>query len=115
MDPQGKDLYPNQADTQPGLEVNPYHLPPKPAWAAESTAATDVAYPSYIATGRSERKTILGLSVLVFWGIVVLLVVLLAGGIGGGVGAGLASRKSACSRYEARMRNLQTLLTVPTV
>lgn len=48
--------------------------------------------------GKKGERRILGLSVGMFWGIVVLLCVSLAGGIGGGVGAGLASQESACSR-----------------
>ena len=104
MDREGRDMYPamdqhhynnNSNNSQAGLEVNSYNLPPKPAWGAEST----VPYPDpATGTEKNGRRTILGLSVLVFWGLVVLLVVLLAGGIGGGVGAGLASRKSTCSR-----------------
>jgi hypothetical protein len=98
MDRSGRDLYPDDGHelSQPGLEVDSYHLTPKAGWAAESTVAGD--YSTYTGPQRTERKTILGLSVLVFWGLVVLLVVLLAGGIGGGVGAGLASRKASCSK-----------------
>lgn len=102
MDRQGTDMYPHVGydNTQPGLEVDSYHEPPKQGWGAAPTAGPDAPYPSYttLAPAKAGRKTILGLSVVVFWGLVVLLVVLLAGGIGGGVGAGLASRKNTCSR-----------------
>jgi hypothetical protein len=46
-----------------------------------------------------EKRRVLGLSVPVFWGIVILLVLVLAGGIGGGVAGGLATQKSN-SKYE---------------
>jgi hypothetical protein len=98
MDREGRDKYPDvdRNNAQAGLEVNPYNLPLKPAFGPGSPTATGAPY-GYLASGKNKRS-ILGLSVLVFWGLVVLLVVLLAGGIGGGVGAGLASRKSICSR-----------------
>ncbi|TDZ68113.1 hypothetical protein CTRI78_v002392 [Colletotrichum trifolii] len=48
-------------------------------------------------TPQSEKRRILGLTVPVFWGIVVSLVVILAAGIAGGVAGGLAAQKSNTS------------------
>lgn len=98
MEMDSRDKYPGRENTQPGLEVDTYYQAPKPVWAGESTAPTEVAYQNYSASEKNGRKTILGLSILVFWSIIVLLVVILAAGIGGGVGAGLAARKNTCSR-----------------
>lgn len=51
----------------------------------------DDAYPQ-----QSQRKKLLGLSVPVFWTVVIGLTILLAGAIGGGIGGGLAaSRRSS--------------------
>jgi len=44
---------------------------------------------------KKGRRRILGLSVPIFWTVVVLLAVLLAGAIGGGIGGGLATRNSS--------------------
>lgn len=98
----GAHKYPDTQGNQPGLEVGTPRLPveqspdwpdaSKPVWGLDRIALEEKF--------RSEnRPQILGLSVGVFWGIVVLLCVLLAGGVGGGVGAGLAARKNTCSRY----------------
>lgn len=81
---------------QPGLEVgidpsssshSGWPNASKPVWGASSEQIPKTTH---------ERK-ILGLTVGVFWAVVVLLCVLVAGGVGGGLGAGLASRKSTCS------------------
>lgn len=95
--------YPDTQVNQPGLEVgSPRRIVEQsqewpdasnPVWGLDRIALEE----------KRERENrpakILGLSVGVFWGIVVLLCVLIAGGVGGGVGAGLASRKNTCSRY----------------
>ncbi|KAK5631476.1 hypothetical protein RRF57_007190 [Xylaria bambusicola] len=52
-------------------------------------------------TAKVSKTTILGLSVPVFWVVVVVLVILLAGGIGGGVGGGLSAQRKAISDSEA--------------
>jgi hypothetical protein len=96
MEVDNRDKYLNH-DVQAGLEVDSPQHTQKQVWGAESSAPTEAAYHNFIASERNERRTILGLSILVFWSLVVLLVVILAAGIGGGVGAGLAVRKSTCS------------------
>lgn len=49
----------------------------------------------------SARRRILGLSVPVFWALIVTLVVVLAAGIGGGVGGGLSAQRKSASGPEA--------------
>lgn len=107
MDPRGRDMYPVQDHTQAGLEVRSIHTHDKQQyWGPESTTIVpshtpflkQTLLPNQVAQDNKERKTILGLSIVVFWGIVLLLFLILAGGIGGGVGAGLASRKNTCSK-----------------
>lgn len=97
------------ADLQPGLELNPNHLyssqpevaggdPRVPEKEVSPDVLSSKGYTSAAPGGERGRRTILGLSVLVFWSLVVLLFVILAAGIGGGVGAGLAARKTTCAR-----------------
>jgi hypothetical protein len=63
---------------QPGLEVRP--LEQKSSWHSSTGAPMKIA----------------GLSVGVFWAVLVALSVILASGIGVGVGVGLASQKTDC-------------------
>lgn len=49
----------------------------------------------------SARRRILGLSVPVFWALVVTLIVVLAAGIGGGVGGGLSAQRKSASGSDA--------------
>ena len=82
---------PNTQVNQAGLEVDSRPPPPPPSfypsgYGGEGEAKYD----------QTEKRKILGLSVGVFWAVVVVLFLVLAGGIGGGVGAGLASQKKTC-------------------
>ncbi|KAI1368191.1 hypothetical protein F5Y08DRAFT_10702 [Xylaria arbuscula] len=49
-------------------------------------------------TTKGPKRSILGLSIPVFWAVIVLLVILIAGGIGGGVGGGLSAQRKATSQ-----------------
>jgi hypothetical protein len=64
---------------QPGLEVRP--LQQKSSWQHSSTGG---------------QMKIAGLSVGVFWAVLVALSVILATGIGVGVGVGLGAQKTGC-------------------
>jgi len=109
--------YPDVANNQAGLEVgdDPYSTsqagwpdPAHPVWgpsdpskAGAASVQTPSAEKFHVWSGDGGRGTgatrrILGLSVGVFWALVVLLFCIIAAGVGGGVGAGLASRKSSC-------------------
>ncbi|KAI0809594.1 hypothetical protein GGR55DRAFT_157271 [Xylaria sp. FL0064] len=48
-------------------------------------------------TGNSSKTKILGLSVPVFWAVIVALFIVLAAGIGGGVGGGLSAQRKSTS------------------
>lgn len=96
--PPGTPKYTDPIEFQPGLEVgvDPY--------ASAHTGWPDATRPVWGLSSEQilqpiEKRKILGLSVGVFWGMIVLLAVLLGGGIGGGIGAGLALKKSTCLRY----------------
>ncbi|GAW15892.1 hypothetical protein ANO14919_053140 [Xylariales sp. No.14919] len=56
-------------------------------------------------TIKSSPKTILGLSVTVFWVLIVALFIVLAAGIGGGVGGGLSAQKSTSTSDASRGDN----------
>lgn len=108
---------------QPDLEVVPpetglYSLPTPPLVAAThefsskeqlSVIGSDGNQPTLpqieSQTTKASKRTILGLSVPLFWAVVVLFVILIAGGIGGGVGGGLSAQRksesqSNTSRFE---------------
>ncbi len=81
----------------PGLETTGWHQPPQKelynpplgtTWGDASQGPNPPTEP---------KQRILGLSVKVFWIVIVLLVIIVAAGIGGGVGGGLASRSRADS------------------
>ncbi|OBR10348.1 hypothetical protein CH63R_06040 [Colletotrichum higginsianum IMI 349063] len=91
---------------QPGLEAAPpnpirystapipYNPPSEVRSTGEKTVwSTTQPYPAQ-PPPQSGRRRILGLTVPVFWGIVIALVLVLAGGIAGGVAGGLAAQKS---------------------
>ena len=86
--------------TQPGLEVDPYtNFSANNADTARGSSTTEQEAQKCDPVYEDPRpRTILGLSVGIFWAIVVLLCVIFAGGIGGGVGAGLAAMKNKCPR-----------------
>ncbi|KAI0379053.1 hypothetical protein F5Y04DRAFT_133421 [Hypomontagnella monticulosa] len=111
------------AGSQEGLEVVPndsplYPLPPTHTythvyaadtekWSPDSNArgwgdfpASAVTAPEdhgYEGNVKSERRRILGLTVPIFWALVVLVVIILAGGIGGGIGGGLTKLNNSVS------------------
>ncbi|KAK1993351.1 hypothetical protein LX36DRAFT_714654 [Colletotrichum falcatum] len=89
---------------QPGLEAAPirdsdlpipYNPTEKSAWTTISQSQ-----PSTPATPL-QRRRILGLTVPVFWSLVVALVFILAGGMAGGVAGGLAAQKANSSSAAA--------------
>ena len=115
--------YPDVVNNQPGLEVrhDPYSEPrggwpdrANSVWKTKNTLSPGLPVGAQSASveaffvapedeikegtdGRRDQRRILGLSVGIFWAIIVLLLCIVAAGIGGGVGAGLASKKSSCS------------------
>lgn len=99
---------------QPGLEAAPsrYSTAPIPYDPSEFqsplekstwTTMTQAYHPALTSAAAAdappppERRRVLGLTVPVFWGLVIALVVILAGGIAGGVAGGLAAQKSNSS------------------
>lgn len=118
MDRMDTHKYPHVANNQPGLEVgdDPYRTPHvgwpdpthpvwgpndplKPGATSRQTPSTEkfIVESSDEGKGTRETRRILGLSVGIFWALVVLLFCIIAAGIGGGVGAALVSRKNLCS------------------
>ncbi|KAK1636271.1 hypothetical protein BDP81DRAFT_35927 [Colletotrichum phormii] len=95
---------------QPGLEAvprrysttpNPYdpsefQSPPGKSTRSTMTQAYHPMYASAVAADAppAERRRVLGLTVPVFWGLVIALVMILTGGIAGGVAGGLAVQKA---------------------
>lgn len=119
--------YLDTRNTQAGLEVgidpdpfkNPHAGWPDPnqsVWGNSSKPSSNLSKLGtspdrstekiYLGNGESSKavqaRRILGLSVGMFWAMIVLLFCILAGGIGGGIGAGLAFRKDA--RKDACLR-----------
>ncbi|KAI0512929.1 hypothetical protein F5B22DRAFT_290042 [Xylaria bambusicola] len=108
---------------QPDLEVVPpetglYPLPTPPLAAATRESSpkeqpggigldgTQPTLPQIESqTAKGSKRTILGLSVPVFWAVVVVLVILLAGAIGGGVGGGLSAQRKSVSDPKASSGN----------
>ncbi|KAI0872300.1 hypothetical protein GGS24DRAFT_21470 [Hypoxylon argillaceum] len=105
-----------QQQQQAGLEVVPpetglYSLPtPTPFYTApresspkeqptdvESRGQAPTLVPSEGQTTGSARSRILGLSIPVFWAVIVTLFVVLAAAIGGGVGGGLSAQRKSVS------------------
>ncbi|KAI1438861.1 hypothetical protein GGR50DRAFT_702829 [Xylaria sp. CBS 124048] len=101
--------------SQPGLEVvqpeiGLYAMPPRPATAASTSSSVSFSKelppivvpqePAHDAgqPQRKQTKTMMGLSVPVFWCLVVVLIILLGAGIGGGVGAGLSAQQKSTSK-----------------
>ncbi|KAI1392115.1 uncharacterized protein F4822DRAFT_389657 [Hypoxylon trugodes] len=101
------------ASNQESLEVVPNNSPLYPIPPHTPTYARDYAegikpntasgvwtdtFPSTAVSSEKpkedDRKRILGLTVPVFWTLLVVIVVILAGGIGGGIGGGLTVQKS---------------------
>ncbi|OTA99469.1 hypothetical protein M426DRAFT_256372 [Hypoxylon sp. CI-4A] len=96
-------------DQDPGLEVVPtetplYHIPPHtPTYAIgsdinvssskEAANAPISAGTALEDTGKAEKGRILGLTVPLFWTLLVILVIILAGAIGGGIGGGLNAQQ----------------------
>lgn len=105
--------YPHASEE--GLEVVPnesplYSLPPAPLpavgdekWASNArewgwpvhTPATAVTAPE--GSRKEERRRILGLTVPIFWTVVVIIVLVLAAAIGGGIGGGLKAQQTSNS------------------
>ncbi|OHF01149.1 hypothetical protein CORC01_03463 [Colletotrichum orchidophilum] len=100
---------------QPGLEAaqSRYSTAPIPYDPSEFqtplekstwTTMTQAYHPAYAHAGGTpppppqpetlQRRRVLGLTVPIFWGLVIALVVILAGGIAGGVAGGLAAQKA---------------------
>lgn len=84
--------YPDTSKSYSGLEVN-HALPPQPAQYAPATGTEEKV------DNNGQRK-ILGLSVGVFWAIIVVCALVIGGGVGGGVGAGLAGKKDCATSSE---------------
>ncbi|EXF78929.1 hypothetical protein CFIO01_09940 [Colletotrichum fioriniae PJ7] len=98
---------------QPGLEAAPsrYSTAPIPYDPSEFqsplekstwTTMTQAYHPAFSSAAAAdapppERRRVLGLTVPVFWGLVIALVVIVAGGIAGGVAGGLAAQKADSS------------------
>lgn len=85
--------YPDASANQPGLEVDS-----RPAYSERDPALGGTYAEGEKHDGQGGRK-ILGLSVGVFWAIVIACALAIGGGVGGGVGAGLAAKKS-CESVE---------------
>uniref|UniRef100_L2G489 Uncharacterized protein n=1 Tax=Colletotrichum fructicola (strain Nara gc5) TaxID=1213859 RepID=L2G489_COLFN len=77
-------------DEQPGLEPAPVRWSNAPI---PYTPHDDVQSPA----GQSSIRRILGLSVPVFWGLIIALVIVLAAGLAGGVAGGLIAQKANAS------------------
>ncbi|KAL2882867.1 hypothetical protein SGCOL_001557 [Colletotrichum sp. CLE4] len=106
---------------QPGLEAAPsrYSTAPIPYDPSEFqsplekstwTTMTQAYHPAYASAAAAdapppERRRVLGLTVPVFWGLVIALVVILAGGIAGGVAGGLAAQKTDSSALSVSIVN----------
>lgn len=98
---------------QPGLEAAPsrYSTAPIPYDPSEFqsplekstwTTMTQAYHPAFSSAAAAdapppERRRVLGLTVPVFWGLVIALVIILAGGVAGGVAGGLAAQKADSS------------------
>lgn len=109
------------AASQEGLEVVPndsplYPLPPTNAftpvypvdtekWTPTSNTRGWADFPASAVTApedrgdeTAEKRRILGLTVPIFWALVVFVVIILAGGIGGGIGGGLTKLNNTVAR-----------------
>ncbi|KAI5867864.1 hypothetical protein GGS23DRAFT_550429 [Durotheca rogersii] len=77
------------AVTSPATTIQP------PSAASETAPAAPEAGEEELK--KDERKRILGLTVPIFWLVVVIIIIILAAGIGGGVGSGLAQQSKSNS------------------
>ncbi|KAI1824707.1 hypothetical protein F4861DRAFT_538691 [Xylaria intraflava] len=90
--------YPPPAHASPPA-ATPGPWPKGPALKEQANAQTPAQVEGQ--TSPSSRRTILGLSVTVFWSLVVVLVIVLAAAIGGGVGGGLSAQGKSVSKSDA--------------
>lgn len=95
--------YPTLQD-QGGLEVVPNDSPLYPApihvagdekWPRASRGWTDAPILATEDRKDGEKRRILGLTVPLFWLILVIIAIILAGGIGGGIGGGLKAQQKS--------------------
>jgi hypothetical protein len=95
-------LYPYPAHT-PLYSVVPEPLPKEQPRDVESggNQQTPAHAGGQGQTIENTRRTVLGLSVPVFWALIVTLFVVLAAGIGGGVGGGLSAQHKSASGSDA--------------
>lgn len=75
-----------------GLQMVPKPLP-GPYKDYSNGESTTLRGASYVESPR--KKTILGLSITLFWILIFVVVVIIAGGVGAGIGAGLASQNKS--------------------
>ncbi|KAI0404707.1 hypothetical protein F4802DRAFT_217599 [Xylaria palmicola] len=97
----GLEVVPPETGLHPLPTPRPLYAVPQQPWQkaqladVESGARLHAQALARDGTVNDARKTILGLSVPVFWGLIVILFIVLAGGIGGGVGGGLSAQQKS--------------------
>ncbi|KAH8586499.1 hypothetical protein B0O99DRAFT_695444 [Bisporella sp. PMI_857] len=106
MDHYSKDTpkYPDPSSNQPGLEVD-YSRPQHQDAVENAQKSND----------QHGGRKILGLSVGVFWAIVVVCALAIGGGVGGGVGAGLVAKScDDAVKVEGALTITKTVMSTPT-
>ncbi|KAK8086206.1 hypothetical protein PG994_001180 [Apiospora phragmitis] len=103
MEPVASHAYPGlEVQLDPAPEYARFgHAPLQSAEPVSEWKETPTAHAAPTTDDPTRKRKILGLTVPVFWTLLVVLVIVLAGAIGGGVGGGLAAQQPASSSAAA--------------